>query len=145
MGGGLAAWLSQGQFQPLGQVGQTTLKISLLLLQVILAMPRHQQEELTATVMDAFKRDFSGGWVGGGGKYKTFLQTRLPSSRWQWPTTPSRGRCSPALSPTSGCLSNTSLFNNLIHSFQGAGFTSEGSLKESYLIFMRKISTFSVD
>ena len=23
-------------------------------------MPRHQQEELTSTVMDAFKRDFSG-------------------------------------------------------------------------------------
>ena len=34
--------------------------ISLHLLQVILAMPRHQQEELTSTVMDAFKRDFSG-------------------------------------------------------------------------------------
>ena len=30
------------------------------LFQVILAMPRHQQEQLTATVMDAFKRDFSG-------------------------------------------------------------------------------------
>jgi len=45
VGGGLAAWLSQGQFQPLGQV--------------ILAMPRHQQEELTSTIMDAFKRDFS--------------------------------------------------------------------------------------
>ena len=28
--------------------------------QVILAMPRHQQEQLTASVMDAFKRDFSG-------------------------------------------------------------------------------------
>jgi len=45
LGGSIAAWLSQGQFQPLGQV--------------ILAMPRHQQEELTATVMDAFRRDFS--------------------------------------------------------------------------------------
>jgi len=45
LGGSIAAWLSQGQFQPLGQV--------------ILAMPRHQQEELTATVMEAFRRDFS--------------------------------------------------------------------------------------
>ena len=33
--------------------------------QVILAMPRHQQEELTSTVMDAFKKDFSGEWDGG--------------------------------------------------------------------------------
>ena len=62
LGGGIAAWLSQGQFQPLGQVGQTVLysQNPLPLLQVILAMPRHQQEELTATVMDAFRRDFSG-------------------------------------------------------------------------------------
>ena len=62
LGGSIAAWLSQGQFQPLGQVGQTTLYSQNLLhlLQVILAMPRHQQEELTATVMDAFRRDFSG-------------------------------------------------------------------------------------
>ena len=29
--------------------------------QVILAMPRHQQQELTSSVMDAFKKDFSGG------------------------------------------------------------------------------------
>jgi len=61
LGGSIAAWLSQGQFQPLGQVSQPSLfsQNLLHLLQVILAMPRHQQEELTATVMDAFRRDFS--------------------------------------------------------------------------------------
>ena len=36
------------------------MSFNISLFQVILAMPRHQQEELTSTVMDAFKRDFSG-------------------------------------------------------------------------------------
>ena len=62
--------------------GQTTLhlKISLHLLQVILAMPRHQQEELTSTVMEAFKRDFSGEWIGGShpSKPPTFCRPGCP-------------------------------------------------------------------
>ena len=57
VGGGLAAWLAQGEFQPLGQVGSAA---RVPLLQVILALPQHQQDMLTGHVMEAFKKDCSG-------------------------------------------------------------------------------------
>ena len=59
MGGGLAAAMAQGQFQPLGRVILDMPQVGQGILVTLATLSQEQQARLTSSVMEAVKKDFT--------------------------------------------------------------------------------------